>query len=184
MWKPIPYENFSKYEVSDKGEIRSFKRNKNGCLMKPRANRKGYLLINLIADDKTTTKTFFVHRLVLMAFSPVENCENLTVDHIDGNPSNNNLENLRWMSAEDNLARATAQEDWGQHAYNYSRKGGQIKITYEDGHIEIYPNLMRAVEATGMCKKTINRYIDNPNGFPGQRKKMQVEIVKAYCRAE
>ena len=91
--------------------------------------------------------------------------------------ANNNLSNLRWMTAEENLSCAIAQEDWGQHCYNYSRKGGAIKITFEDGHAEIYPNLMRAVEATGMCKRTLNRYLENPNGFPGQRKKIKAEII-------
>ena len=128
-------------------------------------------------DTDGVQATKFVHRLVLMAFSPIEGMENLTVDHIDGNPANNTLSNLRWMTAKENLARATTKEVWGQHCYNYSRKGGAIKITFEDGHSETYPNLMRAVDATGMCKRTLNRYLENPNGFPGQRKKIKVEII-------
>jgi hypothetical protein len=126
-------------------------------------------------DGAQATK--FVHRLVLMVFAPIEGMENLTVDHIDNNPENNHISNLRWMTVEENLLRATKQEGWGQHCYNYSRKGGAIKITFEDEHFEVYPNLMRAVEATGMSKKTINRHLENPNGFPGQRKKIKVEIV-------
>ena len=176
MWKPIPYDGFEGYEISDEGEVRSFKVSKEGRILKPRYNKKGYRQVALQHKDGTQ-HSFFNHRLVLMAFAPTEGMEELTVDHIDGDISNNKLENLRWMSAEENLARATVQKDWGQHCYNYSRKGGQIKITYEDGHEEIYPNLMRAVEATGMCKKTINRYLNNPNGFSGQRKKIKVELV-------
>lgn len=176
MWKPIPYEGYDDYEISDEGEIRSFKVSKTGRILKPRYNKKGYRQVALQHNDGTQ-HNFFNHRLVLMAFSPIKGMENLTVDHIDGNPANNNLSNLRWMTAEENLARATAKEDWGQHCYNYSRKGGAIKITYEDGRVEVYPNLMRAVEATGICKRTLNRYLENPNGFPGQRKKIKVEII-------
>ena len=176
MWKPIPYEGYDDYEISDEGEVRSFKVSKAGRILKPRYNKKGYRQVALQHNDGTQ-HSFYNHRLVLMAFAPVEGMEELTVDHIDGDHTNNHVSNLRWMSAEDNLALATQKEDWGRNIYNYSRKGGAIKITYEDGRVEIYPNLMRAVEATGMCKRTLNRYLENPNGFPGQRKKIKAEIV-------
>ena len=38
-----------------------------------------------------------------MSFLPIENSENYTVDHIDGNRQNNYLENLRWVSNEENV---------------------------------------------------------------------------------
>ena len=174
IWRPIP--GFPGYEISNFGQVKSYRQYKAGQLLTLHRNKKGYLQVRL-QDIEGAQATKFVHRLVLLTFSPVENCENLTVDHIDCNPSNNRLDNLRWLTPEENLKRATLQSNWGQHCYNYSRKGGQIKITYEDGKEEIYPNLMRAVEATGMCKKTLNRYIENPNGFPGQRKKIKVEII-------
>lgn len=174
QWLPIT--GFPGYEVSNLGAIKSYKQTKAGKLLTLKKNHKGYLEVRL-QDTDGAQAVKFVHRLVLMTFSPVEGMEGLTVDHIDGNPENNCLSNLRWMTAEENLSRATKQENWGQHCYNYSRKGGAIKITYEDGRVEIYPNLMRAVETTGMSKKTINRYLENPNGFPGQRKKIKAEII-------
>lgn len=60
-------------------------------------------------DTDGAQATKLVHRLVLTVFAPTEGMEDLTVDHIDGNPANNNLSNLRWMTAEENLARATTQ---------------------------------------------------------------------------
>ena len=176
MWKKIPYPGFDDYEVSEEGEVRSFKRSKEGKLLKARYNKRGYREVALQHSDGTQ-RSFLLHRLVLMAFNPIEGMENLTVDHIDGIITNNHISNLRWLTAEENLALATQKDNWGKGVYNYSRKGGQIKITYEDGREEIYPNLMRAVEATGMCKKTLNRYIENPNGFSRQRKKIKVEII-------
>lgn len=174
IWKEIP--GFPGYEVSNLGRVKSYKQCRAGKILTLHSARKGYLQVRMQDIDGAQT-TKYVHRLVMMVFSPIEGAENLTVDHIDNDPTNNCLDNLRWMTAEENLARATAQDSWGQHSYNYSRKGGQIKITYEDGSCQIFPNLMRAVEATGMCKKTINRYLVNPDGFPGQRKKIKVELV-------
>jgi hypothetical protein len=44
-----------------------------------------------------------VHRLVLETFSPIEDSDNLSVDHINGIRNDNRLENLRWMSLEENV---------------------------------------------------------------------------------
>lgn len=55
---------------------------------------KGYII--------TTEGNEGVHRIVAKSFLP--NYNNLPeVDHIDRNPSNNNIKNLRWSSKEDNL---------------------------------------------------------------------------------
>ena len=64
---------------------------------KPGLNSWGYLQVNL----SETRKTVLVHRLVAEAFIP--NPENKPcVDHIDGNRSNNRVENLRWVSHKEN----------------------------------------------------------------------------------
>ena len=47
-------------------------------------------------------KKVYVHRLVLEAFTSVEEGVGKQVDHIDRNPLNNNLENLRWSTASEN----------------------------------------------------------------------------------
>lgn len=70
-------------------------------------NRKGteYQIINLSKLDGKK-RTFRVHRLVMMAFRPVENMDELEVNHLDGNKKNNKLENLEWCTASENQKHA------------------------------------------------------------------------------
>lgn len=114
IWKPIPIDGFSdRYEVSNKGRVRSIKRriiskNRWGAaprsydchLMKTRMNR-GYHVIGLNSFGGGKGRTFFIHRLVAMAFIP--NPKNLPcVDHIDTDKDNNNVDNLRWCTHKEN----------------------------------------------------------------------------------
>jgi len=47
-----------------------------------------------------------VHRLVMMIFKPIPGCAGMTVDHLDHNTRNNRVDNLEWVSVEENQARA------------------------------------------------------------------------------
>lgn len=53
---------------------------------------KGYHRVGLMIGKQR--KFFQVHRLVLEAFNPKEGSDKLQVNHIDGDKSNNNLNNL------------------------------------------------------------------------------------------
>ena len=65
--------------------------------VKPRLNNSGYLQVGLGRICKTVS----IHRLVAEAFIP--NPLGLRdVDHIDGNKTNNRVENLRWVTHKEN----------------------------------------------------------------------------------
>ena len=51
-------------------------------------------------------KTYRVHRLVMMAFKPIEDMDKLEVNHIDGDKKNNALSNLEWCSSSENQKHA------------------------------------------------------------------------------
>ncbi len=91
IWKDI--KNFDLYQVSNKGRVKNKLTN---TLLKLK-NDLGYYRINFTIAKQKNTKAFYVHRLVAEAFIP--NPENkTTVDHIDRNPSNNVVENLKWAT--------------------------------------------------------------------------------------
>lgn len=111
MWKNTKYEG---YQVNILGEIRSVDRqiirsdtlravNIKGCLLKQNKDKYGYLQISLSVNGiKITTR---VHRIVANTFIP--NPNNLReVNHIDGNKSNNKIENLEWVTSSENQKHA------------------------------------------------------------------------------
>lgn len=93
QWKAI--DTNSEYEVSDTGLIRKIH------IMKLFTDRDGYQRLNLTENGKKRQTS--VHRLVLHAFDPRDNQNQLEVHHRDGNPANNNLENLQWVTHEENI---------------------------------------------------------------------------------
>ena len=100
IWKPAV--GFDGYEVSNLGNVRSFKR-KTPRILKPSLGCAGYLRVGLMLGDKQ--KTLLVHRLVAIAFIP--NPDNKReVNHVDGNKFNNCVDNLTWTTPSENTKHA------------------------------------------------------------------------------
>lgn len=99
-WRPVVgYERF--YMVSNLGRVKSVGYGRERIL-KPWPDDDGYLKIHLYKNKMTDT--FRVHRLVMEAF--VGKCpKGYEVDHIDFNPSNNCLYNLRYIQSRKNAGR-------------------------------------------------------------------------------
>lgn len=86
-----------------------------------------YQIINFTLEDGSK-RTYRVHRLVLMAFKPIENMENLEVNHIDGNKRNNKLENLEWCNSSENQKHAF---DLGLQKARKGEKSNLFKLSQE-----------------------------------------------------
>lgn len=93
IWKDVVgYEGL--YQVSNLGRVKSVKHLKERILRTP-CNNMGYYYVDLYSSG--VKKRFLVHRLVAFSFlKKIDGKE--YIDHIDGNPKNNSIDNLRWCT--------------------------------------------------------------------------------------
>lgn len=100
-WRPIT--DFPDYEVSNQGNVR---RGNKMLKFSKIGRRREYFAVVLYLNTERYCRR--VHRLVGQAFIP--NPENKPeIDHLDRNPANNIVSNLRWAtSVENNNNRTNA----------------------------------------------------------------------------
>jgi hypothetical protein len=97
IWVKHPNYNI---EVSNTGRVRGTRSERIA-----RLDRYGYLRINISTPGKTVTRT--IHRLVADCFDLPGTGE--TIDHIDGDKTNNHVSNLQRMSAGANCSKSFKQ---------------------------------------------------------------------------
>ena len=91
QWTTV-YQN-NNFEVSNFARVRD---KRDLSLRKITKNGHNYYQVSL------DNVNYPIHRVVAFSFNPISDIQNYVVDHIDGNRSNNNLDNLRIVSQEDN----------------------------------------------------------------------------------
>lgn len=155
IWLTI--ENFENYKISNLGRIK----NKNNKILKPQKNPDGYLSIILYKTNKykkTIIKNFRIHRLVLIAFRPVENMKKLQVNHIDHNRQNNNLNNLEWTTAKENCNRRKQKKIFYNSIGCYDELGNYFHSYREAGRFyKISPHTVKN-DCLGITKRVENKY--------------------------
>lgn len=115
--------NNNRYIIYDNGDLFDTKLNK---FCTKSISHKGYVVYSIYLNGKSHTKS--AHRLLMETFCPVENMENLQVNHIDCNKQNNDISNLEWCTQSENQ----------KHAFSHgliSRKGiknSQAKLSEKE----------------------------------------------------
>lgn len=112
--RPVEYDFISKYLYYDetsptflrwshtftKGSSTRIKDEPAGCL-----HKSGYVTLSFL------NKPFKAHRVVWVLCNKTDMPTNLVIDHIDGNKSNNNINNLRAVTCQENVKNAGVRSD-------------------------------------------------------------------------
>lgn len=119
---PVNLDGYeSKYKITNDGRIYS---EYLGDFLKPFYSRGGYVRVKLNYGNRS--KKFMMHRLVAMAFIP--NPDNkLVVDHINRNRADNRVENLQWVTTQENCQLAVERGSKDSMLYRFTNtKTGEI----------------------------------------------------------
>jgi NUMOD4 motif/HNH endonuclease len=98
-WKDLHIDGLKgKYQISPQGNVRNTKTQK---ILKQQLNHKGYPVLRL--GSKDNKMSILVHRYVLLTYQGKSSDSSKNqVNHIDGIKTNNNLDNLEWVTNREN----------------------------------------------------------------------------------
>lgn len=100
------FRDYKNYEIYPDGRIWSKSRNK---WMKPRANKSGYLQVNLV-DNNGKMKRYTVHKIVYEAVSGKPIPKGYEINHISENKTENFFENLQLVTHKQNMNFGTCSK--------------------------------------------------------------------------
>lgn len=132
----LDIDGAGKYYVSDQGHL--YVRHATGLKKRPvRLNMFGYPV------TKIHGRPALVHRLVAETFIP--NPHQLeTVDHINGEKTDNRVVNLQWLSREDNVKKALMRE---------------YTLVSPDGVVHTFVGMAEFCRANGLTQANISKVI-------------------------
>jgi hypothetical protein len=154
IWKTI--KEAPMYEVSNTGLIKHSRLNRivKGYLI------NGYNSVNLKLNETENKKICrLVHRLVAEEFITNDIPDRIYVDHIDTNPLNNHVSNLRWVTPKENMNNETTKKNISTALLGHSPKIYQINI--ETGLVESeYNNCVELENQSGINYGTVHKILN------------------------
>ena len=144
-WRSI--NCYINYQVSNVGRVRN---SKTGRILKPNLGSNGYFMVGLSKNGGV--KTHMIHQLVAREFLRNPN-DKPCIDHIDGNKTNNSLDNLRLCSYSQNNRNSSKRENtssiykgvcWDKSLDKWK---AQIQINGGQNHLGLFTNEKEAAQA-------------------------------------
>lgn len=128
---------FNNYSVTKEGDVYNNKTNRK---LKSSCSPKGYSFIELCRPNEHKIKT--IHRIVWETYIGVIP-DNIQINHIDGNKSNNSLSNLELVTGSENLKKAVI-EGLIKSGYNNPYSKSVDKFDIKGNYITTYGSLSLA----------------------------------------
>ena len=140
-----------RYFVSNHGRIWSNATNK---FLSTEIGNAGRVTLHII-DINGVLSFFLLHRLVAKAFLPPPGEGEDVVDHIDGNPLNNNADNLKWCTQKANIHNPNTIGHTSDACKRLSaRKGHQI---WCEGFVEPFNTAKDLADLLGVGVSAVRR---------------------------
>lgn len=128
MWKKIIVYN-TPYMISNRGNIKSM----SGKILKQRLNADGYPVATL-GSNTSCRSPVRIHVLVARAFIPKpNNHDKFEVNHKNFDRKNNNVENLEWVTHQENIKYSYQYNSKAQYIARDGIKNG--RATFNDKEI-------------------------------------------------
>lgn len=119
-----------------------------------------------------------VPRLVLMAFEPCLNAHKLQAGHIDDNPLNNNLSNLKWLTRKENNSTLHKRRLQSKNHKYTNHDNLVVKATnIKTGNVRYFANAYQCAQHLD-CSHVLVYRVLNHSDFAQTAKKHKLEYVK------
>lgn len=147
------------YEVSNMGEVRSlFYSNRNlkmrkrnvPLILKQSTDKKGYRRVCFAINGKRNNRQ--THKIVLCSFG-FEKPDGLQCAHLNGNPGDNRLVNLKWCTPKENQSH---RKEHGTHAFGENANPAKLRESEVKDILKNY--IVHGVRIMDMARKyRVNR---------------------------